>query len=189
MKHSDPSSDVGGVDQSIELDGFLRSGGSDAASRAAESRRKIMIKIIHPLAGASAISIIAIFWVSTIGSELFGDQAAVTAVKTAIPWGFILLVPSLAATGGTGFARARGRRLPLLIAKITRMRVIAANGVVILIPSALFLAAKAKAAEFDASFYAVQILELAAGAVNLALLGFNMRDGFRMTGRFRPATT
>jgi hypothetical protein len=59
LKHSDPSSDVGGVDQSIELDGFLRSGGSDAASRAAESRRKIMIKIIHPLAGASAISIIA----------------------------------------------------------------------------------------------------------------------------------
>jgi hypothetical protein len=64
-----------------------------------------------------------------------------------------------------------------------RMRIIAANGILILISSALFLASKAKAGEFDAVFYAVQALELVAGATNLALLGLNMRDGLKFTGR------
>jgi hypothetical protein len=45
----------------------------------------------------------------------------------------------------------------------------------------------ANARRFDALFYAVQALELAAGAVNIALLSLNMRDGLRMTGRLRPA--
>ena len=52
-------------------------------------------------------------------------------------------------------------------------------------PSALFLAFKARAGELDAVFYAVQALELVAGAVNITLLGLNMRDGLRMKGRFR----
>jgi len=52
-----------------------------------------------------------------------------------------------------------------------RMPLIAANGILVLIPSALFLAFKARAAEFDVAFYAVQSLELAAGAANIALLG------------------
>ena len=43
----------------------------------------------------------------------------------------------------------------------------------------------AKAAEFDTTFYAVQTLELVAGATNVVLLGLNMRDGFQMKGRFR----
>jgi hypothetical protein len=65
------------------------------------------------------------------------------------------------------------------------MPLIAANGILVLIPSALFLASKAKAAEFDAVFYAVQTVELAAGAINLALLSLNMRDGLKMKGRLR----
>ena len=35
----------------------------------------------------------------------------------------------------------------------------------------------------DATFYAVQVVELVAGALNLALLGMNLRDGLRLTGR------
>jgi hypothetical protein len=144
-----------------------------------------MIKIIHPVAGAVAILTIASFWLSTAATELFASPAIVTVVKTSIPWGFLLLVPALAAAGGTGFALAKGRRAGLVGAKIKRMPVIAANGILILIPSALFLAVKANAGEFDGSFYAVQALELVAGAVNIALLGMNMRDGLRMKGRIR----
>ena len=66
-----------------------------------------------------------------------------------------------------------------------RMRIIAGNGILVLIPSALFLASKARAGEFDTSFYVVQVLELAAGAMNIALLGLNLRDGLRMKGWFR----
>jgi hypothetical protein len=144
-----------------------------------------MIRIIHPVAGAVAIITIATFWFSTALTELFATQATVALVKTTIPWGFLLLVPALMAAGGSGFALARGRRAGLIGAKVKRMPFIAANGVLVLIPAALFLAFKARAAEFDAVFYAVQALELAAGAVNITLLVLNMRDGLKMKGWFR----
>lgn len=146
-----------------------------------------MIKIVHPVAGALALVTIATFWLSTALSELFASEAIVTAVKTAIPWGFVLLVPALAAAGGSGFALAEGRRAGLVGAKFRRMPLIAANGILVLIPAALFLASKAKAGEFDTTFYAVQALELAVGATNIALLGLNMRDGLKMKGRLRRA--
>lgn len=150
-----------------------------------------MKKLIHPIAGVIAILTIATFWLSTAFSELTGSHEAVVAVKTAIPWGFVLLIPALAATGGTGFSLAKGRKAGLVGIKLKRMPLIAANGLLVLIPSALFLASKAKAGEFDTAFYVVQALELIAGAANLVLLGRNMRDGLRMTGRFRrrPAST
>jgi len=144
-----------------------------------------MIRIIHPIAGVLATLTIATFWLSTALTELFASHAVVTTVKMAIPWGFLLLIPALAAAGGSGFAWAKGRRAGLIGSKIKRMPLIAANGVLVLIPSALFLASKATVAEFDASFYAVQALELAAGAANITLLGLNIRDGLRMKGRFR----
>jgi hypothetical protein len=149
-------------------------------------------KIVHPVASVLAILTIATFWLSTALSELFASQELVIAVKTAIPWGFLLLVPALAAAGASGFALAKGRRAGLVGAKIKRMPLIAANGLFVLIPSALFLASKARVAEFDTSFYVVQALELAAGAANIMLLGLNMRDGLKMKGRLRrqqPAAT
>jgi hypothetical protein len=143
-----------------------------------------MLKIIHPVAGALATLTIATFWLSTFLTELFASQAIIASVKTAIPWGFLLLIPALMAAGGSGFALAKGRT-GLVGTKIKRMPVIAANGILVLIPSALFLATKARAGEFDIVFYAVQALELAAGAANIALLGLNMRDGLKMKGRLR----
>ena len=148
-----------------------------------------MTKIIHPVAGIVAFLMIAVFWLSTVVSELFASEAVVVAVKTAIPWGFLLLVPALAATGGSGFALAKDRRAGLVGAKAKRMPVIAANGILLLIPAALFLAHKARHAEFDSVFYSVQAIELIAGATNLALLGFNMRDGMKMKGRLRGGPT
>ncbi|PPQ16020.1 hypothetical protein CV770_28645 [Bradyrhizobium sp. AC87j1] len=144
-----------------------------------------MTRIIHPVAGAVALTTIVTFWLSTALTELFASHASIATVKLAIPWGFLLLVPALAVTGGSGFFLAKGRRGGVIGAKIKRMPFIACNGILLLIPAALFLAFKAKAAEFDTTFYAVQTLELLAGAMNIALLGLNMRDGFKMKGRFR----
>lgn len=153
-----------------------------------------MPRIIHPLAGMIALLTIATFWLSTAISELFLSDAAVVAVKTTIPWGFLLLVPALAATGGSGFFLSRGQRAGLVGAKLKRMPFIAANGLLILIPAALFLASKARAGDFDTTFYVVQGIELLAGATNIALLGLGMRDGMRLTqwkrGNFlRPAAS
>ena len=148
-----------------------------------------MTKRIHALAGALAMLTIATFWLSTALSELFGSQATVIAVKTSIPWGCLLLVPALAATGATGFALAKGRRTGLIGAKLKRMPFIAANGLLVLIPAALFLAAKARADQFDGGFYLVQAVELIAGAVNLTLLCRNLRDGLTLCSRLaqKPA--
>ncbi|MDJ0919206.1 MAG: hypothetical protein QNJ05_15715 [Woeseiaceae bacterium] len=142
-----------------------------------------MTKIIHPFAGVVALLTIATFWLTTLGTELFGSPMQITAVKTAIPWGMLLLIPAMAAVGGTGFTRAGGRRGGVLGTKARRMPIIAVNAVLVLIPAALYLASKARAGEFDTAFYAVQALELTAGSVNLALLGMSMRDGLRITGR------
>jgi hypothetical protein len=144
-----------------------------------------MIKTIHPLAGTLALLTIATFWLSTALAELFASEATVTFVKTAIPWGFLVLIPALMAAGGSGFTLAGNRRGGIIDTKIRRMPLIAANGILILIPSALFLASKARAGEFDTGFYVAQTLELAAGAANIALLGLNMRDGLKMKGRLR----
>ena len=124
---------------------------------------------------------------ATVLSEVFGSRELIVAVKSAIPWGLLLLLPAMAAAGGSGFKLTGGRRAGLSAAKAKRMALIAANGILVLIPSALFLASKASTSAFDASFYAVQALELLAGAANLTLLVLNMRDGLRMTGKLsRP---
>ncbi len=148
----------------------------------------VVVKRIHPVAGAIALAMIVTFWLSTVVSELFASDAAVIAVKRAIPWGFLVLIPALAAAGGSGFGLAKGRREGLLGAKARRMPLIGANGVLVLVPAALFLAYKAGLHALDGSFYAVQVAELAAGAVNITLLGLNLRDGLRMRARhLRPA--
>jgi len=67
------------------------------------------------------------------------------------------------------------------------MPVIAANGLIVLVPAAWFLAGKSAAGEFDSTFYIVQAVELLAGAANLTMMGLNIRDGLRMTGKIRRA--
>ena len=56
-----------------------------------------MIKMAHPVAGTMALTTVVVFWTSTVISELFASQAVITTVKTSIPWGFLVLIPALAA--------------------------------------------------------------------------------------------
>jgi len=144
-----------------------------------------MLKVVHPIAGALAMLLIATFWLSTAFGEVFGSHETVAAIKSIIPWGFFILVPAIALAGGSGFKLGKSRQGRLVETKKKRMPFIAANGLLILIPSALFLAGKARAGEFDLLFYSIQALELVAGAINLYLLGLNMRDGLKMKGRLR----
>ncbi len=62
-----------------------------------------------------------------------------------------------------------------------RMPFIAANGLLILLPAAIFLAQWASAGLFDSRFYLVQSIELFAGAFNLILMSLNIRDGLKMS--------
>lgn len=142
-----------------------------------------MLKIIHPIAGIIGFLTILTFWTSTVASELFGSLETVVAVKRAIPWGLLILVPALAIAGASGFKLAGASSDRRVIGKKRRMPFIAGNGLFILIPTALYLAALASRGELGALFYGVQAIELIAGAVNLSLMSLNIRDGFRLTGR------
>ena len=146
-----------------------------------------MLVRVHAVAGAVSGATILAFWLSTVAVELSGDVVAIAAVKTAIPWGLLLLIPALMLTGATGFRVAGKRNDAPVQAKRRRMPIIAGNGLLILVPAAYFLAWRASTGRFDEAFYAVQGIELLAGAVNLALIGLNLRDGLRASGRLRGA--
>jgi len=145
-----------------------------------------MTKKVHLLAGLLATLVIAIFFLSTILVELFASQQAVAAVKylIVVP-GLFILVPAIAASGGSGFVLSKSRRGKLVLTKKKRMPFIAANGIFILAPAAIFLNRLASEGTFDTTFYLVQGIELLAGSANLTLMAMNIRDGLKMSGRFR----
>ncbi|MEA1052955.1 hypothetical protein U5801_24555 [Lamprobacter modestohalophilus] len=138
-----------------------------------------MLTNLHRSAALLAFLFIATFMVSTLIAELFLSHASVAEVKQAIVSALFVLVPLLMMTGGSGFALARGRVAALINAKRRRMPLIALNGLLVLVPLAVFLNLKAAQGEFDSIFYGAQGIELIAGALNLWLIGLNARDGLR----------
>jgi hypothetical protein len=142
-----------------------------------------MKKRVHAVAGLIGLLTILTFWGSTAVSELLGSAETIAAVKSMILAGMLVLVPAMMIAAGSGRSLALGRSGATLQAKARRMSIIAGNGLLILVPSAFYLASKAAAGDFDAWFYGVQALELAAGATNIALMALNVRDGLRLGGR------
>lgn len=140
--------------------------------------------IIHATAGALAMLTVATFWTSTLVSELFMGQEAVKFVKHAIVYyGLIPLVILMAGVGGSGFLLAKRRKGRIVDEKKKRMPKIGANGLLVMIPCALFLNSKAATGSFDTVFYTVQVIELAVGLLQLTLLGRSFRDGLKLAGR------
>jgi len=141
---------------------------------------------IHAIAGSIALLTILTFWTSTLASELLGTHAQITTVKTGILWGMLILIPAMMTAGASGASLGKGWKLPVVAHKSGRMKIIAANGLLILMPSAFFLAYKAQAGGFDTAFYIVQAFEIVAGATNITLLSLNMRDGMALRRRRKP---
>jgi hypothetical protein len=146
-----------------------------------------MPRIAHRIFALLATATIALFFGATVLVELFGSAQAVAELKRLIVFpGLWVLVPAVAATGGSGFAAGRSRSGRLLAAKQRRMPWIALNGLLVLVPCAILLQRWSAAGRFDTAFYLVQAIELLAGATNLVLMGLNIRDGLHMSGRLRP---
>lgn len=144
------------------------------------------VERIHAAAGLLAALVVAIFLSSTLAVEALGSREAIARVKKLIVApGLLVLVPTIAVAGSTGMRLSRGRKGRLVARKRIRMKVIAANGLVILVPAALVLERWAAAGMFDATFSIVQGIELVAGAVNLTLIGLNVRDGLALSGGAR----
>jgi hypothetical protein len=135
---------------------------------------------IHAAAGAIALITVSAFWLSTVTAELLGDTATITTVKTYVLAGLAVLIPAMIVAGASGFSLGKSWKSPVVARKKRRMRIIAANGLLVLVPSAFLLSSLADAGRFDAIFMIVQTIELVAGAANIAFLSLNMRDGLSL---------
>lgn len=140
-----------------------------------------MKTFVHAGAGTIAMILIAGFLTATLISELLLDATAILAVKKAILAGLCLLIPALAITGGSGFSLARGRHSPAIDRKRWRMKIIVANGLLVLLPLAILLYRRVDEGLLDGVFYAMQTLELLAGSTQLTLLALNFRDGRKLS--------
>lgn len=144
---------------------------------------------MHAIAGAIGFLTIFCFWTSTIYAELLGSYETIALIKGLVLKGMFILIPAMAIAGASGMSLGSKRRDAPALSKKKRMPLIAANGLLILLPSAFFLEARASATVFDNWFYAIQALELVAGAANLTMMGLNIRDGLRMTRRITSKTS
>lgn len=146
----------------------------------------MMKQIVHRTASIVATLCIATFFASSVLVELFGSLELVTTVKSLIVKpGLFILVPAIALTGATGFSLSSNRRGKLVDKKKARMPFIALNGMLVLLPAAIYLNMLAAAGEFGSTFYLIQGIELIAGATNLSLMSLNIRDGLKLSGRLQ----
>lgn len=140
------------------------------------------IKMLHRTCAVLAFVTIASFFSSTLISELFSSHQTVAQVKQVIAYAVWGLIPLMAITGATGAKLAPNVKKGVgpIGRKKKRMPIIAINGLVVLLPAALYLNSLASQGDFGATFYTIQVIELMAGAVNLTLMSLNLRDVFTM---------
>lgn len=104
---------------------------------------------IHAIAGGIGFLMILLFWTSTVITELFTSHETIAAAKAMILRGMWILIPAMAIAGASGMAMGKARTDDLAMAKKKRMPLIAANGLLILVPCAFYLAGKAAAGQFE----------------------------------------
>ncbi|MGF1911310.1 hypothetical protein L4C38_17955 [Vibrio kasasachensis] len=138
------------------------------------------LKMLHRTCAVLAFVTIASFFSSTLISELFTSHQTVAQVKQVIAYAVWGLIPLMAITGATGAKLAPNVKMGVgpIGRKKKRMPIIAINGLVVLLPAALYLNSLASQGDFGATFYTIQVIELMAGAVNLTLMSLNLRDVF-----------
>ncbi len=137
---------------------------------------KKTLSFAHRITSISAYLLIMSFFTSTVAVELFGDHHTTLVVKTYISYAIWAVVPLIAAAGITGSKMAPNVKKGPLAAKKKRMPFVAMNGILILVPAAIYLQHLAASNQFDTTFYIVQLVELLAGFTNLTLMTLNIRD-------------
>ncbi|HYW14226.1 MAG TPA: hypothetical protein VE871_19830 [Longimicrobium sp.] len=138
------------------------------------------LRILHAAASTLGLVTITTFFLSSLVAEIAGDRQAIVLVKTTIAYALFGLVPVMAIAGASGKRLAGPSRAPVIVRKMRRMKLVALNAAVVLIPCAITLYWMASHGRFGGEFAAVQGMELVAGAVNVVLLGLNLRDGLGM---------
>jgi hypothetical protein len=141
----------------------------------------------HLSAAVGAIAIITTFLLSSTITVLIGNAADVHTLRQWVVFALPLLVGCLAAAALTGRRLARKSRAAVIRRKQRRMQIVAAVGIVVLVPCALILDGLTAGASNGGVVSALEITEILAGAANVTLLALNFRDGRGLTRRPRPA--
>lgn len=144
--------------------------------------RSSLVKL-HALAGTAGLVTICVFWASALTAELFLSTAGIVAVRTTILYALPILILALVVTGGSGTKLAGRSKSPTVQVKLWRMKLAAANGILVLVPCAVYLSWRASAGALDTAFATVQVVELIAGATNIIFLRLNMRAGIALRSR------
>src|SRR5260370_10955480 len=142
---------------------------------------------IHLTAAAGAVTLITTFLVSSAVTELAGNAADVHSLRQWIVFALPLLVGCLAAAALTGRRLARKSRAAVIRRKQRRMQVVAAFGIVVLVPCALILDVLTASTSAGAVVTGLVLTEMLAGAINLTLLLLNVRDGRSLSRPRTPA--
>src|SRR5215467_10339513 len=141
-----------------------------------------LVRTVHAAAAAMATLLPAAFLLASACAELTRSPAVVGSVKH----GIVLTVPALAASVASGRFLAGRSRHRIVRRKLARMRFVAPNALLVLVPAAVALDRLAASGQFGAPFVLVQAIEFAAGAANVVLLTLNARDGLGLRARRRP---
>lgn len=144
----------------------------------------------HVVATIIAFLTISTFFFSTLWAEVFGGASIILKVKTLIFYLLPVLIVAMPVLAFTGIRLAAKNSSELVSRKLKRMRKIGINGV-LLISMAVFLYLRALNFHFDFLFWSMQVIELGLGGTNLVLIGLNIRDGLRLSGKIKTksATT
>jgi len=144
-------------------------------------KRKTIVKT-HIIATAIAVLTISCFFSLSLIVEITGNQEFIKQVKTGILYCLPILIVTMPMLGITGKKLAGKSKSPIVATKIKRMKLVALNGI-ILVSLAIYLYFRATNNNIDNTFLSIQIIELLFGAINLTLIGLNIKAGMKLSGR------
>lgn len=146
--------------------------------------KRSSIVTAHLVATAIAVITISTFFSFSLIAEFRGEDLFIKQVKTLILYCLPILLIAMPMLVLSGKKLAGNSKSPLIIRKMRRMKFIAINGVM-LISLAIFLFYYSNYKTIDSTFMCFQILELLIGALNLVLIGMNIYDGLKLSGRLK----
>jgi len=144
--------------------------------------KRTKIITAHIAATAVATLTISCFFTFSLIAEIIGDPLFIKQVKTGILYCLPIMLIAMPILGLSGKKLAGNSKNPIIQQKMKRMKLVALNGV-ILISLAIYLYYHAVYKTIDTTFLYVQIVELVIGAINLGLIGMNIRAGMQLSGR------
>lgn len=143
--------------------------------------KRSKIVTAHITATIIAFLTIGSFFSFSLFAEIIGEELFIKQVKIVILYCLPILVITMPMLAISGKKLAGNSKNPIVSKKMTRMKFIAFNGMV-LITLAIYLYYHAIYKIIDSTFLYVQILELLIGTVNLGLILMNINSGLKLSG-------